>query len=93
MPETDLSYFREAQNESFTWKVSPDFAYTYPEKKRKKKERKKKKKPAGDHRTRTHKRLRRTVFTMSKHNIRFLGVSPFFKLQNDIETTVDGEKN
>ena len=37
LPETDPSYFREAQNESFTWKVWTDFARRDPEKKKKKK--------------------------------------------------------
>ena len=39
-------------------------------------------------RIQTHKRLKRTLFIRTKHNMQILGVIPFFKLQNNTYTTV-----
>ena len=41
--------------------------------------------------TQTYKRLRQTVFIMTKHNMRIFGVSPFFKLQKTLQQQLSAE--
>ena len=48
--------------------------------------------PDANRKIQTHKRLKRTLFIRTKHNMRMFGVIPFIKLQNDTSTTVKGWK-